>query len=152
MPFEKPTRSTSSANFFIVSEHVGTLLLFKVLGQKADHQTAQFGVKPTVWADVMLLDGPRRGTVFARSEIFHTKLYEGLSDHVGKTVLARLNKGDRAYWLDDPTPEDERYAEQFLSEGPTAPAPTPAGDPWDQQSSTAEPKGNPFAAADAPPF
>jgi hypothetical protein len=154
MGFDKPTSTKSSGDFFIVNEHVGVLIVFKVLGQKPDYSTERFGVKPTVWADVMLVDGPNAGTVFPRAEIFHTKLYEALFEHVGKNVLARLNKGNRAFFLNDATPDEERYAEEFLANGGRPAATQAAGDPWDPGARETPPSsgGNPFDAPDEPPF
>ncbi len=115
-PFADPGSSTAVD----WSEHVGALLLLTVHGIEYDIQTVH-GMSNAVRADVVVLDGPKRGTEYADALVFPKLLQSQLRSRVGQKVLGRLGQGEAkrgqsAPWqLNAATDADKKIGRDFLS-------------------------------------
>lgn len=128
MGFAKPQRD-EDRKYFKPRDHVGTLATFKVNDEDADYINPNFNDddgRPTVWADVTILEGDDAGVVYSNATIGGKYLHEALAWASGtkEVVLGRIDKGKKAFFINDPTEEDEEFAEDFFAtaEGNTATA------------------------------
>ncbi len=134
-PFADPGSSTSVE----WGDLLGSLLLLTVHGVERDISTVH-GVSDAVRADVAVLDGPQRGTVYDDALVFPKMLQSQLRSRVGQKVLGRLaqgeaKRGQSAPWmLNAATEDDKRVGRDYLAHAMSAPA-----QPSPQSQSSSEP-------------
>jgi hypothetical protein len=90
----------------------GSLLLIEALDLKRDIPTT-FGNTNAVAANVIVLDGTKKGERFDDTLIFPRVLVSSLSGNIGKKTLGRLGRGtakpgQSAPWILEPANEAER--------------------------------------------
>ncbi len=146
-PFADPGSSTAVE----WSDLNGSLLLLTVHGIERDIATVH-GVSDAISADVVVLDGPKRGEKYDTALVFPKLLQSQLRSRVGQKVLGRLGQGEAkrgqsAPWqLNAATEDDKRIGRDYLSNAMSAPArPQPQSDPW--QARPAQP-----SQSSQPPF
>jgi hypothetical protein len=120
MGFSKPARTEDGdRQYFQPRDHEETLLVFRVtrFEESAPNNFGEY--KPTVWADVTVIDGDLKGTVYVNEDITHTQLVKALQEAVGgEPVLGRLVKGTQGgkpFLLNDPTDDDIAEAEAHFA-------------------------------------
>lgn len=129
MGFSKPARTEEGdKQYFQPRDHEGRLLVFRVHRYEPSAPNNFGEHKPTVWADVTVIDGDDKGTVYVNEDITHTQLVKALAPGAGgDPVLGRLvrgTQGGKPFLLNDPTAEDEAYAEaHFVGAGTSADLP-----------------------------
>jgi hypothetical protein len=117
--FEAPAAPSAGLNY---TELNGSLLLITVNSVEENFST-QFGIKPAVRADVVVLDGKEAGTEEPDTMILPKVLVNQLRPKIGSTVLGRLSQGkaksgQKAPWLlDPPTADDMKIAELWSGDG-----------------------------------
>ena len=103
-----------------LSTVIGALLYIKVL--KCEPQESTFGVADVIIADVAILDGPNKGTVYENHWFWGKVIANQLAAFVGKddpTVCGRLGQGQAkpgksAPWvLNAATPADEAIGRKY---------------------------------------
>lgn len=115
-PFADPGSSVSVD----WSEHAGSLLLLTVHGMEHGIQTVH-GTTDAVRADVVVLDGSKRGDEYVDALVFPKMLQSQLRSRVGQKVLGRLGQGEAkrgqsAPWLLNPaTDADKQAGREYLS-------------------------------------
>lgn len=120
MAFRRPTRN-EDREYFKLKNYRGELAAFKVNDEDETYVNPNFEgdkPRPTVWADVTILTGDGAGKFFGNAEIGGKYIHEALAPATGTgdLVLGRINKGRRAYFLDDPGDEDYELAERFFEQ------------------------------------
>lgn len=122
-PFADPGSSTSVE----WGDLLGSLLLLTVHGVERDIATVH-GTTDAMSADVAVLDGPKRGTVYDGALVFPKLLQSQLRSRVGQKVLGRLGQGEAkrgqsAPWmLAAATDDDKRVGRDYLANAMSAPA------------------------------
>jgi len=123
MGFSKPARTEEgNRQYFQARDHEGSLLVFRVT-RFQENVPNNFGeFRDTVWADVTVIDGDAKGTVYVNEDITYTQLVPALREAVGgDPVLGRLvrgtkgTKGKPPFLLNDPTVEDIAAAEAHFA-------------------------------------
>ena len=124
----------STATGIDLKEHNGNLLLIKVNEAVTGIQTS-YGASDAIRCDVVVLDGPSKGTTYDDTLLFPKVLQGQLRPNVGKRVLGRLGQGvakpgQSAPWtLAAPTPDDitvaQKYDAYIASKSTVAPSPDP---------------------------
>lgn len=132
-PFADPGSSTSVE----WGDLLGSLLLFTVHGVEREIQTVH-GTTDAISADVVVLDGAQRGTVYDGALVFPRMLQSQLRSRIGQKVLGRLGQGEAkrgqsAPWmLNAATEDDKRIGRDYLANAMSSPAPAqspPASQP-----------------------
>jgi ABC-type sulfate transport system substrate-binding protein len=79
---------------------------------------------PNVWADVTILEGDDAGVVYPNASVSGKYIHEALAFAAStkETVLGRVDKGRRAFFINEASEEDEKIAEEFFANGAKAPA------------------------------
>jgi hypothetical protein len=106
---------------FSFSDHNGELVWIKVLRHDPQYE-GQWGAKPAVYLDVVLLTGRMVGTKFMNSVQTGGKLVPVCSQVVGQEFFARIGsapsgKGNPLITLESPGPNDGQIIEAFLARG-----------------------------------
>lgn len=98
----------------------GSLLLVTVYEHLAEIST-EFGPSRAIRADVAVLDGGRKGEVFADTLIFPKKLQGQLKDSIGGKVIGRLGQGEKQpgknppWQLEAATDADKEVGRKYLA-------------------------------------
>lgn len=121
-PFADPGSSTSVE----WGDLLGSLLLLTVHGVERDIQTVH-GMSDAISADLVVLDGPKRGTTYDGALVFPKLLQSQLRSRIGQKVLGRLGQGEAkrgqsAPWqLAAATEDDKRIGRDYLANAMSAP-------------------------------
>ncbi len=117
MTFRDPT---TGGDKLPLDDLKGSLLLFTVHEQMGEMQTS-FGVATPIRADVAVLDGTLKGSVYADALIFPRVLQGNLRGAIGEMVIGRLGKGtakagQSAPWILEAASEaDKTVGEKYLA-------------------------------------
>lgn len=120
--------------FFNPKDHVGRLLLIKVVTYKEDYPAfddkaaADGETRDGVEVLVTVLDGDNAESSFDQSTLHQGRLVGTLKGRVGGQVLGRLGKGAAAnskfaapFVLEDPTEADKAVARTYLAQNAEVP-------------------------------
>ncbi len=106
---------------FNFSDHVSELVWVKVLRYDPQYE-GQFGAKPAIYVDVVLLTGRLAGTKYVNSISTGGRIVPQCAQAVGQEFFARIvaipsGKGNPLIGLESPGPHDNQTIEGFLSSG-----------------------------------
>lgn len=135
MEFGKPGTSDQ----FTIKDHVGSLVIVAVNGFIPQYATS-FGLRDTIRAEIVVIDGPGAGTRYPDGMIFSSKMVPQLKGQIGSVVLGRVNLGrakpgqNAPYVLDEPTLGDVEIANKWVAEnGDVVSVPVDTPPPAQQQ-------------------
>ena len=117
MPFKDPS---SGGDKLPLDDLNGSLLIFSVHELMGEIETT-FGPSTPIRADVAVLDGALKGTVYEDALIFPRVLIGSLRGSIGEMVIGRLGKGraqpgkNPAWVLDAATDADKQVGERYLA-------------------------------------
>lgn len=112
-------REQGSGDDFRIAEHVGKGVIVSVHGPK-EVQTANYGVKTAISADVVVLNADGTGQEFKDALIFNAAPVDQLKGYAGQSIVAQVTtytakSGTQAPKFEAPTPDVQKAAETYKS-------------------------------------
>lgn len=130
-----PPGASSDEERFDYKANIGALLRIEVREFRPKVDTS-FGPADAIAADVVILDGPNKGSEYPDSLLFGKVLTGQLQPLVGGVTVVRLNQGEKqpgknpAWLLTEPTAEDIAVAQRYDAYKAKQAATAPSDDPF----------------------
>lgn len=109
----------AESDFFTIKDYVGSLCLIAVNGFTPKFPTAM-GERDTVRAEIVVVDGPKKGAHYDEALLFGAKLVPQLKGKIGSVVLGRIDRGlakagqSAPYILEKASKEDAALANAWV--------------------------------------
>jgi hypothetical protein len=97
----------SEGDYFDLARFKDQIMGFEVLLFDAEYENRFDETKPAVKANVTIVTGPSRGSVYEGEWIEHQVIVATLKNFVGDTYVGRVVKGKKAYFINEL--EDAEY-------------------------------------------
>jgi hypothetical protein len=105
------------AEYFNLRNYKGQILAFEVLRDDPEYVNRFKEERPAVRVNVTIVTGQDRGVVWEKEWIEASLVYKTLRQFVGDTYVARITKGDKAFFINEIEDDEWEDAQDLLAGG-----------------------------------